>query len=186
MWLGWLRRWDRPWLSRTCCDGIAVESDGDRTLEEFDGDDETVVVLDADDTAVQTGKRAGMDANRLALAQQGEGAEAAAGIEDAFESLDFGGRDGLGAVAEAHEADCAGDGNNFERGGRGEAAEEVAGEERAVDGFDAVGPAAVVGVKGEEGFDAVGAQNAVDGLFGVRFDSEGEPFRGWKKHRDDR
>jgi hypothetical protein len=169
-------------LRGTSGDGIAVEGDGDRTLEEFDGDDETLVVLDAEDAAIQAGEGAGVDANGLAFAQECEWAEAAAGIEDAFEGLDFGNWDGFGAVAEADEADCSGDGDDFERGGGGEAAEEVAGEEWAVDGFNAVGPAAVVGIEGEERFDSVGAQNAGDGLFGVRFDAESEPFLVWNRH----
>lgn len=155
-------------------------------MKEFDGDDQALVVLDTEDAAIQAGERAGVDMNGLAFAQESERAEAAAGVEDAFESLDFRNWDGFGAVAEANEADCAGDVDDLNRSGGGETAEEVAGEEGAVDGFEAIGPAPMVGIEGEEGFYAMGAQNAADGLFGVRFDAESEPFRGLDRHGNDR
>jgi hypothetical protein len=158
-------------------DGIAVEGDSDGALEDIDGDDEAVVVLDAEDAAVEAGEGSGDDADALAFVEKRERAKAAAGVEDAEEGLDFGGGDGRGTGAEVDEADGAGESDEFEGGGGVEAAEEVAGEEGAVDGFDAVGPLAEVGVEGEHGFDAVGAEGGEQGAFGMGFHPEGEPVR---------
>jgi hypothetical protein len=43
---------------RNSGDGIAVEGDGDGALKEFDGDDEAVVGLDAEDASVESGEGA--------------------------------------------------------------------------------------------------------------------------------
>jgi len=158
-----------------CTDHLAVDLDGDGSLQQFQADDHAQGAFFTDQGALETGQRAVLDADRLADTNNGPGLRGEAGGQDGPDGDDFIFGDRGRKVSEAHDG---GDARGDEHGKAAlviEAAEYIAGEQRKLHGFGSIGPAAPGTVKREKVLESPVAKGLGHGLFVPGPDGEGKP-----------
>jgi len=130
---------------------VAVDFDGDGTLEQVDGNYEAIYFVGIGDDAFQAGEGAVLDIDLGTDFEEGPRAGGEAGTKDGANGLDLVLIDGEGGFAGADDTDDAGGGEDGqEAAGDVETAEEIAGEEREIEFLEAVRPAAAGAIEGKE------------------------------------
>src|ERR1035437_8981696 len=138
---------------------LAVDFDGDGTLEEADGDDQAVNLVGVGDDALQTRQRAALDVYLRSDAEGGPRLRCKPRAQDDPNCLDLVEVNGGGGLAGTDDADHAGRGEDgHEAIADVEPVEQIAGEERELYFFDPVGPPPPGAIERKELFVALAAQ----------------------------
>lgn len=159
-------------------EAIAVDFNGDRALEEIDAQDHAPGVAELEEDAFEAAQGAVVDIDVLADLEERPGIEGEAGSDHGADGGDFGFWDRGGVFAEADDPEDTWDGEDAELVVEGEAAENIAGEERELELLDAVGPVVTGAVEGEEILEALIPEGGGGFSFVLGLDGQGEP-RKW-------
>src|ERR1019366_8145287 len=119
---------------------LAVDFDGDGTLQQADGDDEAVDLVRVGDDAFQPGQGAALDVHLRSDAEKRPRLRGKARAKDGANGLDLFEVKGDGDFAGTDDPDDAGRGGDGQAMVHVELAERIAGEEREFEFFGAVGP----------------------------------------------
>ena len=138
---------------------VAVDLGGDRALEQIDGhDDAKRALFGADDETFDAGEGAAIDADALAGMEVRPGHEQGLSGNEGPEIVNLTYGDGGWGVADADNLADAGRVQYADAFGEAKAAKEIAGKERLVQNFDAVGPSAFDAAEGGPGLEAAARQ----------------------------
>jgi hypothetical protein len=136
---------------------LAVDFDGDGTLEEADGDDQAVNLVGVGDDAFQTRQRAALDVHLRSDAEGGPRLRCKAGTKDGTNGLDLVEVNGDGDLPGTDDTDDAGRGQDGQAIAHVKLAEQIAREEREFQFFDPVGPPPAGAIERKELFVALAA-----------------------------
>src|ERR1035437_1934189 len=161
---------------------LAVDFDGDGTLEEADGGDQAVNLVRVGDDTFQPRQRAALDVYLRSDGETRPGLRRKAGTKDRPNGLNLIEVNGNGDLADTDDADHAGRGQDGQAIAHVELAEQIAREEREFEFFGAVGPPPAGAIKRKELFVALAAQGGGGEACQPGLDAEGVP-RQWVRAR---
>src|ERR1035441_7089166 len=137
---------------------LAVDFDGDGTLQQADGDDEAVNLVRIGDDAFQPGQGAALDVHLRSDAEKRPRLRGKARAKDGANGLDLFEVNGDGDLAGTDDTDDAGRGEDGQAMVHVELAERIAGEEREFEFFGTVGPLPAGAIERKELLVAFAAQ----------------------------
>lgn len=153
----------------------AIDLEANGALEEFDGEDETVLALDLDELTLDAGHRAEDDGNPFACLEIGPRSGADVSGDGALDGGNFGFVDGLGNAGEADDGFDAGSGKDGEAAFDIESTENIARKEWCLNLFDSVRILAAVEVGWQKDIDVFLFEGLLDAGFGTSTDADGVP-----------
>src|ERR1017187_2400245 len=157
-------------------DEVPIDFHGGGAIQQLDAADDAVRGILAHQDAFHSGQGAVRYAHAFAGAQEGPRRDRQAGTDQSLHGVEFGFAHGGGLSAKAHDADDAGSGQHFEALFKTETAEDVAREQRELDGLSAIGPAPASAVQGQVMFERLGLELFGYSFFVLGFDDESEPI----------
>src|ERR1017187_833345 len=154
---------------------VAVDFDGDGTLQQADGDDEAVNLVRIGDDAFQPRQGAALDVHLRSDAEKRPRLRCKARAKDGANGLDLFEVNGDGDLAGTDDTDDAGRGEDGQAMVHVELAERIAGEEREFEFFGTVGPLPAGAIERKELLVAFAAQCAGGEASQSGLDPQGVP-----------
>jgi hypothetical protein len=156
-------------------DHVAVDLDGDGTVQGFDGDHHAPGLFVAENDTAKSGEGAVFDGDVLSDTEEGPVGKRAAGGDESANGGDFGVVDGDVGFAESDDGLDAGGVEDAEAFGAGKPAEDVAGEQNGVQLFDSVRPAMANAMQRNVFLESLRAEVQRSGSFMLGTYAKGEP-----------
>src|ERR1017187_3569689 len=154
---------------------LAVDFDGDGTLQQADGDDEAVDLVRVGDDALQPYQGAALDVDLGSDAETGPRLRGKAGTKDGANGFDLFEVNGDGDLAGTDDTDDAGRGEDGQAIAHVKLAEQITGEERELEFFGAVGPPPAGAIERKELLVAFAAQGGGGEASESGLDPQGVP-----------